>query len=51
MKIGNPSITKAEKDNVIRAIERGDISQGDYIARFEDEWSHLNWREFGVSCN
>lgn len=51
MKIGNPSITKAEKDNVIRAIERGDISQGDYINRFEEDWAHLNWREFGVSCN
>lgn len=51
MKIGNPSITKAEIDNVTRAIVRGDISQGDYISRFEEEWAHLNWREFGASCN
>lgn len=51
MKIGNPSITKEEIDNVTRAITRGDISQGDYINRFEEEWAHMNWREFGVSCN
>lgn len=51
MKIGNPSLTKEETDNVLRAVTRGDISQGDYISRFEDDWAHMNWREFGVSCN
>ena len=51
MKIGNPSITKEEIENVTRAITRGDISQGDYITRFEEDWAHMNWREFGVSCN
>ena len=33
MKIGNPSITKEEIENVTRAITRGDISQVIYYGR------------------
>ncbi len=51
MKIGNPSITNLEKDYLYEAIEKGDISAGDFISRFEESWANKNNRKYGVSCN
>ncbi len=51
MKIGSPSITSLEKDYLYEAIEKGDISAGDYVSKFESAWAKKNNRLYGVSCN
>lgn len=51
MKIGNPSITREEKFNLFNAIEKGEISAGEFISLFEEKWSIMNNRKYGVSCN
>lgn len=51
IRIGKPSVTRLEKKHLKEAIEKGDISQGEYIERFEKTWARMNNREFGVSCN
>lgn len=51
MKIGNPSIIFTERDYLWEAIDKGEISKGDFIPRFEKAWANNNGRKHGVSCN
>lgn len=49
--LSKPSITERERSYVEDAMRKCDIGTGDYIEKFEEEWSKWNGYDYGVACN
>ena len=50
--IYSPSLNKEEKENLIECVDTGWISsQGDFIGKFENNFSHWNRMKYGVATS
>lgn len=49
--VGYASVTEIEKKYVMDALENERLSQGQYVARFEKEFSAAHGKKYGIMCN
>lgn len=49
--VGFASVTEAEKQYVLDALEHGRLSQGKFVARFEREFAGAHGMGYGIMCS
>ena len=49
--VGHASVGELEKKYVNMALDAGRLSQGEFVYRFEKEFSRLHGHRYGIACN
>lgn len=49
--MGYASVTDVEKQYVMDALDKGRLSQGTYVAKFEKDFAKAHGQKYGIMCN
>lgn len=49
--VGHASVGELEKKYINMALDSGRLSQGEFVHRFEREFSELHGQRYGIACN